>query len=448
MRMHAAQVRSPVTPGAAARAPRAHPAVRAVLRAPRIQPKLKIGAVNDPAEREADRVADQVMRMGNPSHVAVSEPSGSRDAPVRRLCTECEREEAHRRPGNGAIRRADKGEENERLQASERQGTSVLTPAAARAVGGLGGGFPLSSSDRPFFERRFGHAFDSVRVHAGANADIAASLLNARAFTIGNEIAFAKNEYSPGTTEGRKLLAHELTHVVQQQGSTPSLQRAWVADTGWRYAPPATVTRSIEEIQAIVGVTPDGVYGPNTRNAVRRYQGQLQSQGLYSGTLDGKWGNGTELGHVDFATGNESETYNCSGLAFKRYTHIGMADTETHLAGMTQLSSCSDSCNPREFKFWHWSYDVSLTDMTTGMTGPSHRDFHIVGGQTDGSGNGPAVVVSKNGRRPIEGPAAPASWRPVSEWARSNDHSNTVSTQFWKNRTNHVERCFCAASLP
>lgn len=79
----------------------------------------------------------------------------------------------------------------------------------------VGGGRPLPSAERAFFEPRFGHNFSGVRVHTDPNAAASAQTLNAQAYTAGQDIVFAPGRYAPETTTGRKLLAHELAHVVQ-----------------------------------------------------------------------------------------------------------------------------------------------------------------------------------------------------------------------------------------
>ncbi|MGZ5442171.1 MAG: eCIS core domain-containing protein [Thermoanaerobaculia bacterium] len=79
-------------------------------------------------------------------------------------------------------------------------------------------GAPLAADIRSFFEPRFGHDFSSVRVHTDGEAARAARGTEARAYTLGRDIVFGAHEYAPGTVEGRRLLAHELTHVVQQEG--------------------------------------------------------------------------------------------------------------------------------------------------------------------------------------------------------------------------------------
>ena len=81
-----------------------------------------------------------------------------------------------------------------------------------------GGGQPLPESDRAYFEPRFGRDFSQVRVHTDTRAADSARAVNARAFTTGRDVVFGAGMYDPGTTTGKRLLAHELTHVVQQTG--------------------------------------------------------------------------------------------------------------------------------------------------------------------------------------------------------------------------------------
>jgi hypothetical protein len=97
-------------------------------------------------------------------------------------------------------------------------------------------------------EARFGHDFGQVRVHTDAKAAESARAVNALAFTVGRNVVFGTGQYAPKTSAGQRLIAHELTHVGQQTGTTPRVQRQHVADTGFRYTPPASVTRSIIEI--------------------------------------------------------------------------------------------------------------------------------------------------------------------------------------------------------
>ena len=302
----------------------------------------------------------------------------------------------------------------------------------------------------------FGTDFSSVRVHTGSNAVQMNQGLNARAFTHGSDVYFNKGEYSPNSSNGKSLLAHELTHVVQQGGARNKVQRAWVPDSGYRFTPPASVSRTVREIQAVVGTTPDGVYGINTRNAVRKYQKRLKDKGLFNGTPNGEWGSDTDIAHIAHATGSSADDYNCSGLAFKTFRFHGWNDnprtgtigTRRIVASMTRLRNCRQRCRPRQYKFFLWNYNITFTDTRTGRSHTS-PDFHIVGGQTDGAGNGPAQVVSKNGGRPVYGPAPPLSWKPPSsETATVSDHTERPIPGVIKTRSGYVETCFCSDTLP
>lgn len=154
-----------------------------------IQTKLTVGQPNDRYEKEADRVAEEVMRMPEPRLQRLVEPE--------------EEEKAE-----------------ELIQAKQ---TSGQTPQVSRILQTQihslrGGGQPLSPSLRNFFEPRFGYDFSQVRVHTDARAAETARALDARAYTIGRDIAFRAGKYAPETTIGKRLLAHELIHVIQQNG--------------------------------------------------------------------------------------------------------------------------------------------------------------------------------------------------------------------------------------
>ncbi|MEQ9364269.1 MAG: DUF4157 domain-containing protein, partial [Leptospirales bacterium] len=98
------------------------------------------------------------------------------------------------------------------------------------------GGEKLPESEREFFESRMGHDFGDVRIHTGSEAAQVSRDVNAKAFTIGRDVVFGEEEYKPGTPEGRRLMAHELTHTVQQGAArqTPIRRQALPPGT-WRY---------------------------------------------------------------------------------------------------------------------------------------------------------------------------------------------------------------------
>jgi hypothetical protein len=99
-------------------------------------------------------------------------------------------------------------------------------PSLENRIGALrGGGTPLNDRARSFFERRLGHDLSGVRVHHNAGAAGLARSVNARAFTVGRDIVFGAGEYQPQSSPGRRLLAHELAHVVQQSAGATMLQR-------------------------------------------------------------------------------------------------------------------------------------------------------------------------------------------------------------------------------
>jgi len=186
-------------------------AVQRLIKSGTLQAKLKIGQPWDVYEQEADRVADAVMQMPEPGVQRQVEPE------------EEEEEMLQAKPLAEEItplvqRQIEPEEEEEEIQPKSLAGTSPeVTPEMGRDIQSIKGtGQPLSVSERAFFEPRFGADFDDVRVHSDAQAAHVAQSVNARAFTLGHDVVFGAGQYSPATSSGRKLLAHELTHVVQQ----------------------------------------------------------------------------------------------------------------------------------------------------------------------------------------------------------------------------------------
>jgi Domain of unknown function (DUF4157)/Putative peptidoglycan binding domain len=168
-----------------------------------LQPKLAVGRIDDPLEREADAVAEQVMRMPDP---AFSPSSAS--AQISRKCAECEVEEE---------------KEKEKLQRRQARPAGPAVSEAPLIVHEVlrSPGRPLGPATRAFFEPRFGRDFGQVRIHTDARAAESARAVNALAYTVGRDVVFGPGQYLPETTAGRKLLAHELTHTIQQaKGAT------------------------------------------------------------------------------------------------------------------------------------------------------------------------------------------------------------------------------------
>jgi hypothetical protein len=141
---------------------------------------LPVSEPGDTSERQADRVADEVM---------------------------------------GSQTTSESGQQN-------RTASSVSSGAARGTLHDLGSGAPLDPATRSSFEPGFGADFSGVRVHSDEKAARSARDLNARAFTVGSDVVFAEGEYQPHTSAGKHLLAHELAHVVQQGAGSVMVQRA------------------------------------------------------------------------------------------------------------------------------------------------------------------------------------------------------------------------------
>jgi hypothetical protein len=196
-----------------------------------IQCKLTVGAPDDPLEHEADAMADRAMRMPEQNF-------------IQRKCAHCEQEEkAQRKPLS------------EFIQRKESSGATVASDAMSRQLSsGRGGGNNMDAGTKNFMETRFGTDFSSVKIHTGGEAANMNRELNAHAFTLGNDIYFNEGKYQPASDSGKFLLAHELTHTIQQSGrigrkiqrftagcrqlmanSVPSLQRV-LSGTAVHYA--------------------------------------------------------------------------------------------------------------------------------------------------------------------------------------------------------------------
>ena len=163
-----------------------------------IQAKLSIGQSNDKYEQEANHVADEVMRM-----------------PESKVQHKAEAED------NIEAGKEKEGEtESIQTKRAINDPLTVSTSLQRKIQSLKNGGQALSKSERAFFEPRFGKDFSQVRLYKDLRATKAARSINAKAFTLGRNVVFGANQFHPESSEGRHLLAHELTHVVQQGGRT------------------------------------------------------------------------------------------------------------------------------------------------------------------------------------------------------------------------------------
>ena len=148
----------------------------------RPQAKLTVSQPGDRYESEADRVADQIMRR--------EEPDGDKQSAIPLIA---------------------------RKEQSDMQVADDVTPIAQAGL--QSSGEPLDSETRALMETRFDEDSSQVRVHTNDAASKSSEQMSARAYTVGSDIAFRSGEFSPGTAQGKHLLAHELAHVVQQSGN-------------------------------------------------------------------------------------------------------------------------------------------------------------------------------------------------------------------------------------
>ena len=188
-----------------------------------MQAKYKISQPGDKYEQEADKIAGQIVQMGEPANYPASarkeavqpNPMTARMTPLIQ-------------------KQAVEEEEEEEVQLQARETTARTPGVSSDLSSGIeslkSGGQPLPEGTRAFMEQRFGYDFGSVRIHTDNKAAETAKNLNARAFTVGRDVVFGAGQYSPTAARGQKLLAHELTHVVQQNQMSERLVHRQVGD--------------------------------------------------------------------------------------------------------------------------------------------------------------------------------------------------------------------------
>jgi pyrrolidone-carboxylate peptidase len=172
-----------------------------------LQFKLSVGTPDDPFEKEADTMADSVMRM----------PA---ESIVQRKCTQCEEEEkARMKPLASSI--------TPFIQTKSNGEGSASDAVSSQISSSRGNGSQMDRETKTFMESRFGTDFSNVKIHNGKESVQMSSELNAKAFTVGSDIYFNEGQYNTGSESGRHLLAHELTHTLQQGASSTfqTLQR-------------------------------------------------------------------------------------------------------------------------------------------------------------------------------------------------------------------------------
>ncbi len=238
-----------------------------------IQPKpispsrLNMGQPDDIYKQKADAIAEDSMQL--------------RENGIQRLCNDCEKEDIRTKP------------EGIESSLGSNQASSTLTSQLNNS-GHRGSSLP--SSTNQFMSNAFRSDFSTVRVHTDKNAIEMNNNLNSRAFTHGSDIYFNKGEYAPHSYEGKRLLAHELTHVVQQQdekirkkriqkadlssprlSGNPLFERALDNKTVIEYGDNGREVRRVQQMLIDLGYSlprygADGKFGNETKNAVKAFQ--------------------------------------------------------------------------------------------------------------------------------------------------------------------------------
>jgi hypothetical protein len=170
---------------------------------PGFQAKLAIGAVDDPLEREADAIADRVTRLTDPVAAPAASPVLARESVID--------EDEHKKVLHPKL-------------ASAGDGATAEAPPIVHDVLGAPGR-PLDPDTAAVMGDRFGTDFTDVRIHTDGRAAESAAAVNAHAYTVGRDIVFGAGRYDPKGETGQRLLAHELTHTVQQGGAPVLAQR-------------------------------------------------------------------------------------------------------------------------------------------------------------------------------------------------------------------------------
>ncbi|MDD9717755.1 DUF4157 domain-containing protein [Dinoroseobacter sp. PD6] len=267
-----AKTREPKTTGAPVTARGRAAPVRPCLEPGLIQRAATLGKRDDVYEREAERVAKAVSSGDRPEPVSMAAPSG---VPQRLTETDAEAE----RPGEYLIQPSREGAQG---------GEPPLRKGFLQRLLELRrGGRPLPDTVRSEMEARIGEDFSDVRIHTGREASDLAAEIHARAFTVGRDVVFAGDSFAPATLSGRHLIAHELTHVVQQRGPR--------ADSAVAQAAPGGLQRDVSDY---IPDLPD--VGSIVMGLVRDYAPRLapildkgpfnwltdQLAGVFSGVID------------------------------------------------------------------------------------------------------------------------------------------------------------------
>lgn len=324
-----------------------------------VRAKLAVSEPGDAVEREADAVADQVMRMPDPPGPSAPppKPAGAAASASKGLQRKAAPEAKPPASAEAKPAAAPVNSPEIKRKAESAPGPEATPESAHDIEQRLGAGQPLDAATRSFFEQRLHADFSAVRIHTDAAAAQTAQQLGARAFTHGQHVAFASSAYQPASEEGKRLLAHELTHVMQQQDSvTRAIMRKPAA------APASGSGGGDFEVKhAALQVPPIKARHLGAYRALAK-AGNLKRKGAYDaatrGTKQGAlWTDGVKpkLSKIPAAQRPNSSTgFNLQlSLAGGASTKVIKAGSEEELERLLKIPTWDASGKPVEFQVDH-----------------------------------------------------------------------------------------------
>lgn len=389
-----------------------------------LQPKLIISQPDDPYEREADRVAERVMRMPEPA-VQAQAGYGAGNG------LSCSDEGA---TGDGPVQRK----------------VSAYSPPAADVPPIVhevlrSPGEPLDAGTRASFEPKFGFDFGSVRIHADIKAGESARAISALAYTVGNRLVFGAGQYSPSTPAGQWILAHELTHAVQQDFKTDTsrLRLGNVHDPFERSASrnatiitsgmagktdtrPGSVQAGLVQRHPDVNCPPPAppklkwvkldarpktVYGPANDIIEQRYRYEKKGHSILTGSqfaVGGPASNALRIllpkGAQDRNIGNEFLN-EYSGISrqlapdiidFTEHVIYEIKTDDYAIAGMAQLDGYYKLADALQIKYGgkHWNRDLAAWYPPHAMSFPGSTRRIVCTSRTNHTGSGGLILYS------------------------------------------------------
>jgi hypothetical protein len=237
---------------------------------PRVQTSLKISSPKDPAEKEADVTAKRILHMTIPDNTVGRMCAGGGNRIFGQLRAEGKKKRLQRSLQSPyIIRFAGSGIPQRNIFRKAEGQPDISSNLAADIQSSMSSGSPLPLSTRAFMEPRFRTDFSKVRIHTGEKAAKLNRQLNAHAFTVSDHIFFGRDKFRPETSDGKELIAHELTHTIQQgaavqrkedvtvtQRSQPMVQRGIVSEVLDYFADKAYNIPGFRMFTIVIGFNP------------------------------------------------------------------------------------------------------------------------------------------------------------------------------------------------